>query len=393
MQHILQDWRRNVIFFLHNAVFASSTWSKRWRGLLAAFLLAGAVLPGAIGMLWREAMVAVVFDVLVFLIVVLAAFHGVERVLKIDASQWLARHAAWQVPVAAFLGLLPGCAGALVVVAAYVQGGVRFAAVVATAIATMGDAAFLLLAQAPTVGFFTIALSGLLGLVVGIIYQWLDNQDPAFQKVNTVACSESFCRKNKKLLDKSLPGAGLWLGLFLLTLPMALAKLLIPTWFAALPFDLLWFCAWGLLAFTAVLWLHNNASDAPEHVIECSATLPLPSAVAQAASAMAIWVLLVYLLLALATVWLGADLLPQAAFFSPLWAALLGIVPGCGAQVLVTSLYLEGALPYAAQLANAISNSGEALLPLLLVFPRLFWRVSFITFFLGLALAYLPWWW
>lgn len=158
-------------------------------------------------------------------------------------------------------------------------------------------------------------------------------------------------------------------------------------------FDRLWLWAWGLLAFTTGLWLYGNASTAAEKVIECSATAPLPNAVAQAASAMAIWVPVVYLLLAVAAGWFGADFLSQAVVFSPLWAALLGLASGCGAQVLVTSLYLEGALPYAAQLANAVSNSGEALLPLLLVFPRLFWRVSFITFFLGVALAYLPWWW
>jgi hypothetical protein len=376
MQHILEHWRRNVIFFSQQEQIGSSAW--RW--LLVIFLLSGVILPDVVGDFWRQALVAVVFEVLVFLVVVLAAFQGVERALKVDARRWLASHAAWQVPVAAFLGLLPGCAGALLVVAAYLQGGVRVSAVLATAIATMGDAAFLLLAQEPATGVLTMAISGVLGLLVGGLYQLVEKKDFSLPKPVT----DCFCSKKQ-----ALAGAGLWLGLFLLTLPVALAKLITPSWFAALPFAFLLLWAWLLLTLTAWLWLKSSSLPAGS----CGLSMPVPSAIAQQASAMAVWVLVAYLSLALLTPWIGEDFFHQQGFFSPLWAALLGFAPGCGVQVLVTSLYLEGALPYAAQLANAISNSGEALLPLLLAAPRLFWRVSFITFFSGIALAYLPWWW
>jgi len=51
-------------------------------------------------------------------------------------------------------------------------------------------------------------------------------------------------------------------------------------------------------------------------------------------------------------------------------AILIGLLPGCGPQILVTSLYLNGAIPFSAQLGNAISNDGDALFPAIALSPR-----------------------
>ena len=51
-------------------------------------------------------------------------------------------------------------------------------------------------------------------------------------------------------------------------------------------------------------------------------------------------------------------------------AILIGFLPGCGPQILVTTLYLNGALPFSAQLGNAISNDGDALFPAIALSPR-----------------------
>ena len=37
--------------------------------------------------------------------------------------------------------------------------------------------------------------------------------------------------------------------------------------------------------------------------------------------------------------------------------------PGCGPQILVTTFYLNGFIPFSAELGNAISNDGDALFP------------------------------
>jgi hypothetical protein len=54
----------------------------------------------------------------------------------------------------------------------------------------------------------------------------------------------------------------------------------------------------------------------------------------------------------------------------PAAAIALGFIPGCGPQIMVTSLYLSGSVPLSAQLGNAIANDGDALFPALAVAPR-----------------------
>ena len=45
--------------------------------------------------------------------------------------------------------------------------------------------------------------------------------------------------------------------------------------------------------------------------------------------------------------------------------ALVGLVPGCAIQIVFTGLYVAGGLPMPTLLANAVSQDGDALLPLL----------------------------
>ena len=58
------------------------------------------------------------------------------------------------------------------------------------------------------------------------------------------------------------------------------------------------------------------------------------------------------------------------ALYTPLMAILIGFVPGCGPQVLVTTMYLSGMIPLSAQIGNAISNDGDALFPAIAIAPR-----------------------
>ena len=52
-----------------------------------------------------------------------------------------------------------------------------------------------------------------------------------------------------------------------------------------------------------------------------------------------------------------------AGFLLPLIAVLVGVIPGCGPQVLVVTLYVKGVGSFSALIGNAISNDGDALFP------------------------------
>ena len=85
------------------------------------------------------------------------------------------------------------------------------------------------------------------------------------------------------------------------------------------------------------------------------------------------WVIMAFFGYELIVFALGADvsvLFGSWALLMPLMGVLVGFVPGCGPQIVVTSLYLAGAVPLSAQLANAISNDGDALFPAIALGPR-----------------------
>ncbi|HSH34666.1 putative manganese transporter, partial [Schnuerera sp.] len=57
-----------------------------------------------------------------------------------------------------------------------------------------------------------------------------------------------------------------------------------------------------------------------------------------------------------------------------------GIIPGCGPQIIFVTLYTKGMLPFAALLANAISQDGDALFPLIAIDKKsALWSTGFNT--------------
>jgi hypothetical protein len=54
----------------------------------------------------------------------------------------------------------------------------------------------------------------------------------------------------------------------------------------------------------------------------------------------------------------------------PFMGVLVGMIPGCGPQIVTTSLYLSGVIPLSAQIGNAISNDGDALFPAIALSPK-----------------------
>ena len=94
---------------------------------------------------------------------------------------------------------------------------------------------------------------------------------------------------------------------------------------------------------------------------------------AEETSFISVWVIGAYLAYDYAVDFAGLDLemwFSSVAPALPLIAILIGFVPGCGPQVLVTTLYINGLVPFSALIGNAISNDGDALFPAIALNPR-----------------------
>ena len=83
-----------------------------------------------------------------FVAATLALYYGLtEGVGKAHILALTGNTSLFGSTACAILGAIPGCGGAIIVITQYTRGQVSFGGVVAVLTATMGDAAFLLLAQ------------------------------------------------------------------------------------------------------------------------------------------------------------------------------------------------------------------------------------------------------
>lgn len=83
----------------------------------------------------------------------------------------------------------------------------------------------------------------------------------------------------------------------------------------------------------------------------------------------AVFLLLTLLVINTLTFWIGettlAKLLLSGTLWQPLIAALVGLVPGCGTSVLLTTLFLNGTLSFGAAIAGLSTGAGFGYLILL----------------------------
>lgn len=287
-----------------------------------------------------------------------------------------------QVVFSSLLGALPGCGGAIVVTTQYISGKVGFGSVVAVLTATMGDAAFLLIAAQPKVGFGVMALGVVVGAISGMVVNALHKDDflrPETQDKQQDQKSENSEQNTSCLQVKAINLQGVFWKWVLI--PATVIALLgsfqvdINQLFHLPQHSIEWIGA--ILAIgSMMLWsLTKEISDYQSTVSEdnkCVSSHPMQKA-AQDTNFVSAWVIVAFLIFELTTYFSGINL--QTIFLGygmwmPLIGLAIGLLPGCGPQILVTSLYLSGAMPMSAQLSNAISNDGDALFPAIALAPK-----------------------
>ena len=114
-----------------------------------------------------QAMSDAYLQVTVFVAATLALFYSAEKMFNVDLGEVMARRVGWQPAIAAVLGALPGCGGAIVVVTQFTRGYASFGALISVLVATMGDAAFLLVAREPMTALLIMAISLSAGTLTG----------------------------------------------------------------------------------------------------------------------------------------------------------------------------------------------------------------------------------
>ncbi len=341
-------------------IYLAQIWMRRhFLRLGLVFLLAVlAIWPGLVGQITRGLMHDAYVGVSVFVGATLLLVYGSERLFRFDLGDFLRQRTRLQIPIAALLGMSPGCAGAIVVTAAYSSGNVSLGALVAALTGTMGDAAFLLIATKPMAAAVLLPVSLVAGIVTGLVVDRFHKKHIAGR--TTVSCDPRtrigpIRRRDWLFLALAVPGFGLGLlDAFQVQLGAQAS---------------FWALVWTLagMAVLLLVWLVSpmGAVSNPED--------PPLVRVVEETSFITVWVLGAYLAYGYVEAFSGLDIgamFATVAVLMPLIGTLIGFIPGCGPQILVATLYINGLVPFSALVANAISNDGDALFPAIALNPR-----------------------
>ena len=338
---------------------------KSFFGLL---ILTLAFQSGEFGEIIRSSMTDAYLQVSVFVGFTLFIFIGLDSLTKFDITSFLVKTKKFHVPLSAFLGALPGCGGAIIVVTQYIQGRIGFGSLVAVLTATMGDAAFLILAIEPSTGLLIFALGAVVGSITGYVVDIIHGNKFLIQKFdddwNEEVLEKTFVSKfNIFWLLIFMPG-------FILGILVAFQVNINNLIFLPNNFELTAIIGSSGAILSIFMWSLNPLSD-----FQCSTdkSRGFLSRVVDTTNFVSTWVICGFLIFEIFMFFTSIDLkvffdiwLP----FVPLIAIFFGFLPGCGPQVVVATFYLNGFIPLSAELGNAISNDGDALFPAIALAPK-----------------------
>jgi len=317
----------------------------------------------------------------------------------------------WQPIIGALMGITPGCGGAIVMMPMYARGYVTYGTVIATLIATLGDAAFVLIGTAVTDSSFILPVIAvhLISLFVGIFWGYLVDilkitpRNPLgkfslnFQDNLAIEALVDRKKQDSREVFEDLgreeengwgyillhQGYTIWWVITALGLIFAIMLLF---WSAqdanfALeidynPFTLHGFITWiGLIGTSLSIILYisqrNWISDDTEASIG-DKLYSMRETLIHSASETAFvtfWVMSAYLIFEFAMLFSNMDQNDLTSYgdglIAVIIASLIGLIPGCGPQIIAVTAYTKDVISFPALVANAISQDGDALFPLL----------------------------
>ncbi len=319
----------------------------------------------------------------------LLLFFTLEKYLKIDVKNILLNKPRLEVFISSFLGALPGCGGAIIVLTQYSRGKASFGSVVAALTATMGDAAFLLIAREPLTGLLILFIGFFVGYVSGLLVNSIHGK--SFLKMNGCDLIRLNCKPSKYKTSKTLDL--IWLTLMIPGMIFGILSAFqidldsyLSNNFIENPITFFGFFA-GSLCF--IMWIIPIISG-----FKYSPSGPNEKIIRRTVSDTNFitgWVILAFLAYELTVHFGGFNL--ETIFKSyyiliPFIAIVIGFLPGCGPQILVTTLYLNGIIPLSAQIGNAISNDGDALFPAIALHPKAAFIATIYSAFPAIIFSY-----
>jgi hypothetical protein len=322
----------------------------------------------------------------------------------------------------ALLGLTPGCGGAIFVMPLYLKGKVSFGTVIAALVATMGDSAFLLISSNPDKFLIVSSISFGAAIITGYIIDLL-GIDGGFSKKREKRLDElkMDSKEHEKLHHHEVAHVahengdeadvlfhhseekkrgwiyrfthgqfyiifwafalvGFILGLLMLFQVDVNNDLFIKNIGKYIGIGGTFMCLVYIIVNRKVI--KKDELEEEEHKLDSLKETFIHDAVDVAF--VTTWVFIGYLVFNLLVFAVGGEnvialWMMSAGIMTVIMGALIGLIPGSGPQIIFVALYGKGLVPFAALLANAISQDGDALFPLLAIDRKSSLTASLIT--------------
>lgn len=370
-------------------------------------------------------------QVTVFVGAVLLLFGYIDFIFSGRLVKKIGESKKLQPIIGAALGLTPGCGGAIFVMPLFPRGIVSFGTVIATLLATMGDSAFVLMSVMPKQWVLVSVISFFISIVIGYIVDLFPLGDRLLEKYRAGLQKKTQNRQTHQEMDHSIfesqtgiapdewthighvegdaidlalhhdakghidvdtfgyrvthqgylfywifISLGLVLGVLDL-FQLDLNALVIPNLGTILG------VAGTALSVTMMILGKKFLADDTHEESEMKLASLKETFIhnAQETAFVGTWVFVAYLAYELFVLSLGSGnylvgeatitgFLSQTGLMAVVIGALIGIIPGCGPQIIFVTLFTRGMVPFAALLANALSQDGDALFPLIAIDKR-----------------------
>lgn len=323
------------------------------------------------GAVLEEALVGAWIRIGAFVIASVLVVHFFGQYTNGRVVRALADRPRMQVLGGGLLGLVPGCGGAIAVTSLYADGRVGFGVLVAALAATAGDSAFVLFAVDARLAVLAYGVAFVAGVGLGLAVEthgvWIDRIDSAIRRASGRRRLLSDGGRPTAHRERSRGHAGVVL-----------------VWWAA--------AAVSLVAGGWALLVGDLPADGPEAMallatavtgIAASAALavrsgptgpdvPVRRRTARTVAPIVLWITVVVVGFKLLIGAVSVDPAGIAGFVGPLapiGAGVFGAIPGCGPHVGLVTAHAELGLPASVLIANAVSQDGDALFPLLAADP------------------------
>jgi hypothetical protein len=355
----------------------------------------------------RDAFLAVT----VFVAAMVLLFSWLQYITAGRFVDFIRSKRRWQPVIGAVMGITPGCGGAIVIMPMYTRGLVTYGTVIATLIATLGDAAFVLIGAAITDSSFVApavavhVISFLTGITWGYLVDGLGitpqhplggfflaselTEDSGISKLedseDAQMVFDDLGREKESDPGYFLLHQGYTLWWVVTSIGLVIAVMLLvwssqdPDFNLSLdydPFSLDGFITWiGLIGTTLSIILYLSQRTWIRDDTEASIGDKLYSmreTLIHSASETAFvtfWVMAAYLIFEFSMLFSGTNEAELAKYgdgvIAVVVASFIGLIPGCGPQIIAITAYTKDLISFPALAANAISQDGDALFPLL----------------------------